>query len=102
MKRLLRLGLLFPLSCLAQYPNPLNNPNLPSYQNPTQQRLQIQMQAQQLQQQNMLNQQIQSQRLQQPPLKTETRPAPWPLPSSPDMIKDPTSHSRPEALSHQP
>ena len=65
MQKLLMLVLLLPLSSLAQPPNPLNNPNLPGYQNPTQQRLQTQMQAQQQQQKNTLNQQIQSQSLQQ-------------------------------------
>lgn len=65
MKKLLLLVLLLPLNSLAQEPNVLNNPNLPGYQNPTQQRLQTQMQAQQQQQQKTLNQQIQSQRLQQ-------------------------------------
>ena len=65
MKKILLLVLLLPLGSLAQAPNSLNNPNLPGYQNPTQQRLQTQMQAKQQQQQKMLNQQIQSQSLQQ-------------------------------------
>lgn len=64
MKKLLLFTLL-PLASLAQTPNSLNNPNLPGYQNPTQQRLQSQMQAQQQQQQKTLNQQLQSQSLQQ-------------------------------------
>lgn len=65
MKKLLLLVLLLPLGSLAQAPNSLNNPNLPDYQNPTQQRLQTQMQAQQQQQQKTFNQQIQSQSVQQ-------------------------------------
>lgn len=65
MKKLPLLLLLLPLSSLAQEPNSLNNPNLSGYQNPTQQRLQTQMQTQQQQQQKTLNQQIQSQSLQQ-------------------------------------
>lgn len=39
--------LMQPLNSLAQQPNPLNKPNLPGYQNPTQQRLQTQVQAEQ-------------------------------------------------------
>lgn len=65
MQKLLMLALLLPLSSQAQQPNPLNNPNLPGYQNPTQQRLQSQMQAQQLQQQKTLRQQVQTQDMQQ-------------------------------------
>lgn len=65
MQKLVILMLLLPISSLAQPPNQLNNPNLGGYQNPTQQRLQTQMQTQQQQQQNTLNQQLQSQSLQQ-------------------------------------
>lgn len=65
MKRLLMLVFLAPLSSFAQYPNPQNNPNLPGYQIPSQQRLQTQMGQQQQLQQNQLSQQLQQQSQQQ-------------------------------------
>ncbi|XPE40298.1 DUF2756 domain-containing protein [Shigella flexneri] len=44
----------------------MNNPNQPGYQIPSQQRMQTQMQSQQIQQKGMLNQQLQTQtRMQQ-------------------------------------
>lgn len=65
MRNLLMLLIAVPLSALAQPPNPLNNPNLPGYQNPAQQRLQTEMQSQQKTQQNRLQQQIQTESQQQ-------------------------------------
>ncbi|AHB68605.1 DUF2756 family protein [Cronobacter malonaticus] len=72
MKRYLLIAAALPLAALAQPINVINNPNQPGYVNPSQQRLQTQMQSQQLQQKGMLNQQIQTQsRLQQQQLQTQ-------------------------------
>jgi len=104
MQKLLMLVLLLPLSSLAQQPNPLNNPNLPGYQNPTQQRLQSQMQAQQQQQQNTLNQQIQSQSLQQQQqlnteMKNNTQRV---IQSQPGMIQEQPNSNGLETFSSKP
>ena len=56
MKRLLILTTLLPFVGFAQPINTLNNPNQPGYQIPSQQRMQTQMQTQQIQQKGMLNQ----------------------------------------------
>lgn len=61
MKRYLLLAALLPLGALAQPLNVTNNPNQPGYVIPSQQRLQNQMQSQQIQQKGMLNQQLQTQ-----------------------------------------
>lgn len=61
MKRLLLLSLFVPAVVLAQPLNTMNNPNQPGYQIPSQQRMQTQMQNQQIQQKGMLNQQLQAQ-----------------------------------------
>ncbi|WP_310608366.1 DUF2756 family protein [Buttiauxella brennerae] len=61
MKKILLLATLLPLTCLAQPINTMNNPNQPGYQIPSQQRMQQQMQTQQIQQKGMLNQQLQMQ-----------------------------------------
>ncbi|MDY0972083.1 DUF2756 family protein [Siccibacter turicensis] len=62
MRKLLLLMALLPFTALAQpLDNPTNNPNLPGYQNPSQQRMQTQMQSQQIQQKGMLNQQLKNQ-----------------------------------------
>ncbi len=50
MKRLVMLAALVPFVALAQPLNTMNNPNLPDYQNPSQQRLSTQMKTQQTQQ----------------------------------------------------
>ncbi len=50
MKRLLLLTALLPFVGFAQPINTLNNPNQPGYQIPSQQRMQTQMQTQQIQQ----------------------------------------------------
>jgi hypothetical protein len=72
MKRLLILAALVPLAALAQPLNTTNNPNLPDYKIPSQQRLQTQMKSQQVQQKGMLNQQLQTQsRVQQQQLNTQ-------------------------------
>ncbi|MFK3663301.1 DUF2756 family protein [Scandinavium sp. NPDC088450] len=72
MKRLLLLAALMPFAVLAQPLNPTNNPNQPGYVIPSQQRMQNQMQSQQIQQKGMLNQQLQTQtQLQQQHLKTQ-------------------------------
>ena len=72
MKRCLILTALLPFACLAQPINTLNNPNQPGYQIPSQQRMQTQMQTQQIQQKGMLNQQLKSQtQLQQQNLQTQ-------------------------------
>ncbi len=66
MKKILILAALLPFTCLAQPINTLNNPNQPDYRIPSQQRMQQQMQTQQIQQKGMLNQQLQTQtRMQQ-------------------------------------
>ena len=72
MKRLLNLTALLPFVCFAQPINTLNNPNLPGYQIPSQQRMQPQMQTQQIQQKGMLNQQLKTQtQLQQQHLENQ-------------------------------
>lgn len=72
MKKILLVAALLPLTCLAQPINTLNNPNQPGYQNPSQQRMQQQMQTQQIQQKGMLNQQLQTQtRVQQQHLESQ-------------------------------
>ncbi|EOW6721265.1 DUF2756 family protein [Cronobacter dublinensis] len=72
MKRYLLLAAALPLAALAEPINVLNNPNQPGYVIPSQQRLQMQMQSQQIQQKGMLNQQLQTQsRLQQQQLQTQ-------------------------------
>ncbi|EOV8988867.1 DUF2756 family protein [Cronobacter dublinensis] len=72
MKRYLLLAAALPLAALAEPINVLNNPNQPGYVIPSQQRLQTQMQSQQIQQKGMLNQQLQTQsRLQQQQLQTQ-------------------------------
>lgn len=72
MKIMLYLVALLPLSTLAQPLNVDNNPNKPGYVVPSQQRLQNQMQTQQMQQQNNLKQGIQNQsRAQQQHLQTQ-------------------------------
>lgn len=68
MKRVLMLVALLPFAAMAQ-PFNTNNEN---YVNPSQQRLQTQMQVQQQQQKGMLNQQLQTQtRLQQQHLESQ-------------------------------
>ncbi|HIF8046381.1 TPA: DUF2756 family protein [Escherichia coli] len=57
MKRLLILTALLPFVGFAQPINTLNNPNQPGYQIPSQQRMQTQMQTQQLKTQTQLQQQ---------------------------------------------
>lgn len=72
MKKIWLLAALLPLTAFAEPLNTNNNPNLPGYQNPSQQRMLTQMQTQQSQQQGMLRQQIQSQsQLQQQQLRTQ-------------------------------
>ncbi|MGK7247167.1 DUF2756 family protein [Buttiauxella agrestis] len=72
MKKILLVAALLPLTCLAQPINTLNNPNQPGYQIPSQQRMQQQMQTQQIQQKGMLNQQLQTQtRVQQQHLESQ-------------------------------
>ena len=73
MKRLLILTALLPFVGFAQPINTLNNPNQPGYQIPSQQRMQTQMQTQQIQQKGMLNQQLKTQtQLQQQHLENQT------------------------------
>lgn len=72
MKAMLYLAALLPLSVPAQPINIDNNPNQPGYVVPSQQRMQNQMQTQQMQQQNNLKQSIQNQsRAQQQHLQTQ-------------------------------
>jgi len=72
MKRLFMLTVLLPFACFAQPINTMNNPNQPGYQIPSQQRMQTQMQSQQIQQKGMLNQQLRTQtQLQQQHLQTQ-------------------------------
>ena len=72
MKRLLILTALLPFAGFAQPINTLNNPNQPGYQIPSQQRMQTQMQTQQIQQKGMLNQQLKTQtQLQQQHLENQ-------------------------------
>ena len=61
MKRLVIVAALLPFTAFAQPLNPTNNPNQPGYVVPSQQRMQTQMQNQQIQQKGMLNQQLQTQ-----------------------------------------
>lgn len=72
MKRLLLLAMLLPFAGFAQPINTMNNPNQPGYQILSQQRMQTQMQTQQIQQKGMLNQQLQTQtRMQQQHLENQ-------------------------------
>lgn len=72
MKKILMLAAVLPLTCLAQPINTLNNPNQPGYEIPSQQRMQQQMQTQQIQQKGMLNQQLQTQtRVQQQHMESQ-------------------------------
>ncbi|WP_072571199.1 DUF2756 family protein [Enterobacter sp. SA187] len=72
MKPYLILAALLPFGAFAQPLNTMNNPNLPDYQIPSQQRMQTQMLNQQSQQKGMLNQQLQSQtRIQQQHLESQ-------------------------------
>ncbi|POT55828.1 hypothetical protein C3432_20555 [Citrobacter amalonaticus] len=72
MKRLLIVAALLPFACFAQPINTMNNPNQPGYQIPSQQRMQTQMQTQQIQQKGMLNQQLKAQtQVQQQHLQTQ-------------------------------
>lgn len=72
MKTLLFLAALMPFAVLAQPFNTTNNPNQPGYVIPSQQRMQTQMQSQQIQQKGMLNQQLQNQtQMQQQHLQTQ-------------------------------
>jgi hypothetical protein len=72
MKRLIIAAVFLPLSAFAQPLNTTNNPNLPGYQIPSQQRMQTHMLNQQQQQKGMLNQSVQTQsRLQQQHLEAQ-------------------------------
>ncbi|EAM8299041.1 DUF2756 family protein [Salmonella enterica] len=71
MKRLLLITALLPFAVLAQPINTMNNPNQPGYQIPSQQRMQTQMQTQQIQQQGMLKQQMQTQARSQQRMQTQ-------------------------------
>lgn len=72
MKKLLILAALLSPCSFAQPVNVLNNPNQPGFVNPTEQRMQNQMQSQQIQQKGMLNQQLQTQtRVQQQHLNSQ-------------------------------
>lgn len=72
MKLLLIATAFLPLTLCAQPLNTTNNPNLPGYENPSQQRMQTQMLNQQQQQKKMLNQNLQTQtRLQQQHLEAQ-------------------------------
>ena len=72
MKKLLILAAFLPLTAFAQPLNVTNNPNMSGYQIPSQQRMQTQMQTQQIQQKGMLNQQLKTQtQLQQQNLQTQ-------------------------------
>lgn len=72
MKPYLILAALLPFGAFAQPLNTMNNPNLPDYQIPSQQRMQTQMLNQQSQQKGMLNQQLQTQtRIQQQHLESQ-------------------------------
>lgn len=104
MRNLLMLLMVIPLSALAQPPNSLNNPNLPGYQNPSQQRLQTEMQTQQKVQQNRLQQQIQTEsRQHQQQLNQELNASRQRvLESQPGMISTPQPLSPPTSLNSQP
>ncbi|MJZ42535.1 hypothetical protein DS487_16860 [Salmonella enterica subsp. enterica] len=93
MRQWLILMALLPVTGFAQPINTLNNPNMPDYQNPSLQRMQTQMQTQQIQEQGMLHQQLQSQtQVQQQHLQNQmnttthqiqqSRPATIPVPHS--------------------
>lgn len=72
MKPYMILAALLPFGAIAQPLNTMNNPNLPDYQIPSQQRMQTQMLNQQSQQKGMLNQQLQTQtRIQQQHLESQ-------------------------------
>lgn len=72
MKKLLILAALLSPCSIAQPINVLNNPNQPGFVNPSEQRMQNQMQSQQIQQKGMLNQQLQTQtRVQQQHLESQ-------------------------------
>ncbi|MBB1202066.1 DUF2756 family protein [Enterobacteriaceae bacterium 89] len=74
MKRLFLVAALMPFAAFAQpfTDNTTNNPNQPGYVIPSQQRMQNQMQSQQIQQKGMLNQQVQNQaQLQQQNLQSQ-------------------------------
>jgi len=72
MKKLLIIAALLSPYSFAQPVNVLNNPNQPGYVNPSEQRMQYQMQSQQIQQKGMLNQQLQTQnRVQQQHLESQ-------------------------------
>ncbi len=72
MKKLLILAALLSPCSFAQPINVLNNPNQPGFVNPSEQRMQNQMQSQQIQQKGMLNQQLQTQiRVQQQHLESQ-------------------------------
>lgn len=72
MKKLLIIAALLSPYSFAQPVNVLNNPNQPGYVNPSEQRMQNQMQSQQIQQKGMLNQQLQTQnRVQQQHLESQ-------------------------------
>ena len=88
MKRLLLLAMLLPFAGFAQPINTMNNPNQPGYQIPSQQRMQTQMQTQQIQQKGMLNQQLQTQtRMQQQHLENQIQSQPGELnPSQQQML----------------
>lgn len=93
MKKPLLIALLVPFAALAQPLNTTNNPNLPGYQIPSQQRMQTQMLNQQSQQQGMLKQQMQSQtRLQQQQLQTQlnnnTQRVQQAQPGNPQMLQN--------------
>ena len=72
MKRLIIVAALLPLTAFAQPINTTNNPNLPGYEIPSQQRMQTHMLNQQQQQKGMLKQSVQTQsRLQQQHLEAQ-------------------------------
>lgn len=72
MKRFFILTALLPFAVFAQPINTMNNPNQQGYQIPSQQRMQTQMQSQQIQQKGMLNQQLKTQtQVQQQHLQTQ-------------------------------
>lgn len=72
MKKLLILAALLSPCSFAQPINVLNNSNQPGFVNPSEQRMQNQMQSQQIQQKGMLNQQLQTQtRVQQQHLESQ-------------------------------
>ncbi|EBR8158766.1 hypothetical protein DOA20_27110 [Salmonella enterica subsp. enterica serovar Newport] len=99
MKQWLILMTLLPVAGFAQPLNTTNNPNLPDYQNPSLQRMQTQMQTQQVQEQGMLHQQLQSQtQIQQQHLQnqmsTRTQQIQQSRPAAIPVI--PSAHNKPE------